>query len=105
MRCRVAGAHTLPAVAVNASLGALGVAVDDGMGCGDGAAAAQTPGHVAQALQASGRFTLAALNRFDLPPPRGVKIRKKPSSSEEARRRQSHRHCSDLVPAADAAVE
>ena len=66
------------------ALGAIGVAVDDGMGYGDGAAAARTPAYVVQALQASGQFVSAELNRLDLPQQLRVKIRKKPTGSEEA---------------------
>lgn len=73
-----------PGAAGQGEFGALGVAVDDGLGYGDGAAAARTPAQIVQLLQASGRFSSAELNRFDLPQQLRVKITAKPSGSEEA---------------------
>lgn len=68
----------------NASFGAIGVAVDDGMGYGDGAAAARTPAYFVQALMASGHFASVGLNRFDLPQQLRIKVRAKPAGSAEA---------------------
>lgn len=66
------------------AFGAIGVAVDDGIGYGDGAAAARTPAHLVQALNASGRFASATLNNFDLPQQLRIRIRMSPSGSKEA---------------------
>lgn len=77
-------APATPGALGNGSFGAIGVVVDDGLGYGDGASAARTPAYVVQALMSSGYFTSAALNRFERPQQLRVKIRRKPSGSEDA---------------------
>lgn len=64
--------------------GAVGVTVDDGLGYGDGASAARTPTQIVQLLRASGRFSSAELNRFDLPQQLRVQITVKASGSDAA---------------------
>jgi hypothetical protein len=75
---------TTPGEVRQGALGTIGVTVDDGMGYGDGTAAARTPAYIVQALMASGLFVSAETNRFEWPQQLRVKIRKKPVGSEDA---------------------
>jgi len=75
---------TTPGAVSQGTFGAIGVVVDDGMGYGEGAAAARTPAYIVQALMASGLFANAGTNRFDWPQQLRVKIRKRPVGSEGA---------------------
>lgn len=66
------------------AFGAIGVAVEDGMGYGDGSSAARTPAYIVKELIASGYFTSVTPNRFELPQQVRVKISRKPGGSEDA---------------------
>ena len=64
--------------------GRVGVVVDDGLGYGDSKAAAQTPAAIVRALMATGCFSSAALNSFELPQQLRIRINAKVSGSEDA---------------------